>query len=546
MNGAVEDGESTQTIVWIELRAQRILLYSRIPEAGMQVSPIAVHPISRMRSFKRVPAPALQLSTKRDDRPRSESASQVRAKASSTDILPICTHDEARQAGRQCLCCVAFSYIDSHDLLSCFVCMSNNEQTALEWLNALQLTQRALQSRLTGSVANEIPLFKQLFDGDTNTGHKVTENAVHDKCLQEFTRVQDKDLSTMLEACDRLLQYMKQEVRNIQRWDLDDDECSLFVATAFANIILETVTNYLRNSADSCDVDFIEHDEAFYLCKWSLSFQAALEAVGVYSTDVVSYDVCMVSHSLELINNYALALSQKLASLFTTCANRDFASDFQFEKSVRRTEADLPITDTPVDAFSFLNGIIYKAVATGHQLAIAFTAFACIPVLKVFVQQWNAALHAYLKASPSFDLLLPVANGMRHCCNLLVALETDPAIESLNNPESIALISAAASILHKPVIKIEDLLSDLRPHFQDAWRACVAPLVDCICTDIREILDNGLMSDKLWNGGLVVPGFCAAHRFGSPVSQVVVLRHAVPQYRRRRKLTHCEALPPAG
>lgn len=506
--------------MYVELRAQRILVYSRMPEAGLQVSPIAVYPISRMRSFKRIPAPTVHLNTRRDDRSRIDASflpQQGRAMApgadggissrssrrGSIDVLPICTHEVARKEGRQCLCCVSFSHLDDHDALSCFVCMSNSEQMALEWLNALQLAQRAFQSRLTGPVANEIPYFKQLYDSDHNVGHKIAENAVHDKCLQEFTRVQDRDLSTMLEACDRLLLFMKEEVRKIQRWDLDDDECSLFIATAFANIIVETVTNYLRNSAESGDVAFIEHDEAFYLCKWSLSFQAALEAVGVYSTTVTSYDVCMFSHSLQLINNYALALSEKLSTLLKACANHDFAPDFQCDKSEKRTDAGLPITSTPIDAFSFLNGIIYKAVATGHQLAIALTVFACIPALKVFVQEWNSALQLYLKTSPSFDLLLPVANSMRHCCSLLVALEADPAIESLSTPESVALIEAAMSVLRKPVISVESLLADVRPHFQDAWKCCVAPLVDCICSDIRDILDNKEMSEKIWNSGCV-------------------------------------------
>ncbi len=494
-------------------------MYSRVPEPGTQVTPIAVYPISRMRSFKRIPAPAMHLNAKRDDRSRSDASSashSVRAMApgpdvsnsarfirrGSIDILPICTHDSARKEGRQCLCCILFCHLDDHDAMSCFVCMSNGEQVALEWLNALQLAQRALQSRLTGPVANEIPHFKQLYDSDHNIGHKIAENAVHDKCLQEFTRSSDRDLSTMLDACDRLLQYMKEEVRKIQRWDLDDDECSLFVATTFANVIVEAVANYLKNSAESGDVDFIEHDEAFYLCKWSLSFQAALEAVGVFSTDAISYDVCMFSHSLQLMNNYALSLSEKLATLLKACANHDFASDFQFnEKSEKRTDAGLPITSTPIDVFSFLNGIIYKAVATGHQLAIAFTAFSCIPALKIFVQEWNTALQSYLKTSPSFDLLLPVANSMRHCCNLLVTLEADPAIESLSSPESVALITAAAAILCKPYISVEDILSDVRPHFQDAWKSCVTPLVDCICSDIRDILDNKQMTDKLWNSG---------------------------------------------
>ena len=501
----------TQTNVWIELRAQRILVYSRIPEVGMQVTPIAVYSISRMRSFKRVPAPATIVSQKSD---RSDSAGSTHNRAivasasissslclSRINASPVCTHDHARKEGRQCLCCIAFFHLDDRDVMSCFVCMSTSEQAALDSVNALQLAQRAFHSRLTGPVANEIPLFKQLFDSDHHVKHKVTENAVHDKCLQEFTRVQDRDLSTMLDACDRLLQYMKEEVRKIQRWDPDDEECGCFVATAFANIIVETVTNYLRNSAKSHDVDFIEHDEAFYLCKWSLSFQAALQAVGVYSTDVISYDVCMFSHSLELISNYAVALSQKLAGLLKACANQDFTPDFQYDKSIKKTEAGLAITATPIDAFSFLNGIIYRAAATEHQLAIALVVFACLPVLKTFVQEWNAALQASLKTSPSFELLVPVANGMRHCSNLLVALETDPVIESVSSPESVAFISQATAILGTTFTSVDNLLADLRPHFQDAWKSCVAPLVECICSSIREILDPERVPDKHWNNG---------------------------------------------
>jgi hypothetical protein len=478
----------------------------------MQVTPIAVYPISKMRSFKRIPVPAAIVNQKRDrsdntvtpHRPIEESASiHTSVRLSTIQISPICTHETARkESGRQCLCCVAFFHVDDRDVLSCFVCMSTSEQMALQWVNALQLAQRALQSRLTGPVANIIPHFKQLYDSDHRAGHKTAENAVHDKCLQEFTRVQDRDLSTMLDACDRLLQYMKEEVRKIQRWDLDDDECSRFIATSFANIIVETVTNYLFNSAKSNDVDFIEHDEAFYLCKWSLSFQAALDEVGVYSTEFISYDVCMYSHSLELIQNYAIGLSQKFAAILKSCAAQDFAPDFQFDK-VSRTEGGLLITSTPIDVFSFLNGIIYRAVATGHQLAIAFVTLACVPVLKNFVQEWNVAFQLYLKTSTSFELLLPLANGMRHCCNLLVTLSEDHAVLSLSSPESLALISSAASLLGKAFPNIESLISEVRPHFQDAWKSCVGPLVDCICKNVVEILDPERVPDKYWNNGCV-------------------------------------------
>lgn len=493
----------------------------------MQVTPIAVYPISKMRSFKRIPVPAAIVNQKRDrsdnsvtpHRPIEESASiHTSVRLSTIQISPICTHETARrEGGRQCLCCVAFFHVDDRDVLSCFVCMSTSEQMALQWVNALQLAQRALQSRLTGPVANIIPHFKQLYDSDHRAGHKTAENAVHDKCLQEFTRVQDRDLSTMLDACDRLLQYMKEEVRKIQRWDLDDDECSRFIATSFANIIVETVTNYLFNSAKSNDVDFIEHDEAFNLCKWSLSFQAALDEVGVYSTEFISYDVCMYSHSLELIQNYAIGLSQKFATILKSCAAQDFAPDFQFDK-VSRTEGGLLITSTPIDVFSFLNGIIYRAVATGHQLAIAFVTLACVPVLKNFVQEWNVAFQLYLKTSTSFELLLPLANGMRHCCNLLVTLSEDHAVLSLSSPESLALISSAASLLGKAFPNIESLISEVRPHFQDAWKSCVDPLVDCICKNVVEILDPERVPDKYWNNGCVFSCIPLSYYLGCDLS----------------------------
>lgn len=159
----------TQTNAWIELRAQRILVYSRIPEVGMQVTPIAVYSISRMRSFKRVPAPATIVSQKSD---RSDSAGSTHNRAivasasissslclSRINASPVCTHDHARKEGRQCLCCIAFFHLDDRDVMSCFVCMSTSEQAALDSVNALQLAQRAFHSRLTGPVANEIPLF---------------------------------------------------------------------------------------------------------------------------------------------------------------------------------------------------------------------------------------------------------------------------------------------------------------------------------------------------------------------------------------------------
>jgi hypothetical protein len=293
--------------------------------------------------------------------------------------------------------------------------MSNSEEVALDWVNALQLTQRAFQARLTGPVSNEIPYFKQLYDSDQSMGHKSVEGSVHDWCLQEFTRVPDRDLSTMLQACDRLLHFMKVEVRKIQRWDVAEEECSMFIATAFANIIVEFVTNYLRNSAKSVDVPDIEHHEAAVLCKWSISFQSELESVGVYSTEFISYDVCMFSHALQLIDNYAVALSEKLAAIFKSCAVQDFSPQFDVEKSIKRNEAGLPMTATPTDAFSFLNGIIYTAVATGHRLAVAFVIFACIPKLKTFVEDWQKALQAFISAGPTFELLLLEANGMRHC-----------------------------------------------------------------------------------------------------------------------------------
>ena len=502
--------------MWIELRAQRILVYSRMPELGMSVAPMHVYPLSKMRSFKRTNAPAALVAQQRGDRSDStgvgnaSSRSNFRLSIGPTEILPICSHHDARRNNRQCWCCVAFILIDDADAMSCFVCMSNSEQKALEWVNALQLTQRALQARYTGPVANEIPHFKQLFDSDSGNGLKVVESEVQQMCQTELSRQQDQDLSTMLEACDRLLKCMQDEVRKIQRWDLDDDECSMCVATSFANIIMEYVTNFLRNSSKSQDVPDIEHDQAFSLCKWSLSFQAQLERVGVYSSEVISYDVCMYSHSLNLINNYSLVLSEKLTVLLKACAAQDFNKDFHAEKGIKRTEAGLPITTSPIDAFSFLNGIIYRAVSAGHQLAVAFVAVACIPVLKNFVQDWKAALQTSFKENPCFEILLPVANGMRHCSNLLVTLEADPAIESLSSPESVALISEAASILGKPVISIEDALSDVRPHFQDAWKSCVGLLVECICGSVLEILDPERVPDKMWNNGYVG---CCVHAY---------------------------------
>jgi hypothetical protein len=510
-NGVFEEGElMKQNEQWIELRAQRILVFSRAPEHGTQVTPIDVHLIPKMRSFKRVPAPVVPSNLRRD---RSPARSAVANPAIDTQLrlsripdVPICTHDTARkEGGRPCLCCVAFFYVNDCDVVSCFVCMSSGEEMALRWVNSLQLAQRAFQSRLIGPVANEIPYFKQLFDSDQSAGHKNVENAVHDKCLQEFTRVQDLALSTMLEACDRLLKYMKEEVRKITRWDLDDDACSSFVATSFASIIVENVTNFLRNSAKSHDVDFIEHDEAFCLCKWSLSFQAALEEVGVYSTAFISYDVCMFIDSLELLDNYVMWLSQQLADCFRKLAVRDFAPDFQAKDVMRNPNADdLPMPSTPTDLFDFLNKMIYGAVATGHPLAVAFVVFACVPVLKVYVLDWNAALQAYLKDCPSFELLQVVANGMRHCCNLLNKLQEDDAILSISTPESVELISSAASKLGKTFPSVEDLLSDVRPHFQAAWQSCVAPLVDCICKTIQtDILDSDRVPDKYWNNGYV-------------------------------------------
>jgi len=508
-HGAIEDIEGG-TPVWIELRAQRILVYSRMPELGANVTPMSVYPVSQMRSFKRIPAPASLVATQRGDRADSVGLSALaggrRLRLSTgkeVQDTQICSHASARKDGRQCWCCVEFVYIDDADAISGFVCMSNSEQKALEWVNAFQLTQRALQARYTGPVSNEIPYFKQLFDSNSGNGQQAVESAVHDKCQQALSRLQDSDLSTILEACDRMLQYMREEVKKIERWDLDNDECSILVARAFANIIMENVTNYLRNSAKSNDVADIEHDEAFALCTWSLSFQAQLELVGVFSTEIISYDVCMFSHSLILLNKYALSLSEKLAVLLKACAAQDFDRDFQFEKGIKRTEAGLQITTTPIDAFSFLNGIIYRAVATGHQLAVAFVAVACIPVLKTFVQDWKAAVQASFKENPCFEILVPVANGMRHCSNLLVTLESDPTIESLSTPESITLISEAASILGKPIVSIADVLSDVRPFFQDAWKSCVGLLVECICGSLREILDPERVPDKLWNNGCV-------------------------------------------
>ena len=67
IHGAIEDSEGGN-LVWIELRAQRILVYSRMPELGMSVAPMHVYPLPKMRSFKRTNAPAALVAQQRGDR----------------------------------------------------------------------------------------------------------------------------------------------------------------------------------------------------------------------------------------------------------------------------------------------------------------------------------------------------------------------------------------------------------------------------------------------------------------------------------------------
>jgi hypothetical protein len=81
VNGAVEDCDSS-TLVWIELRAERILVYSRAPEPGTQVTPIGVYLFSQIQSFKRIPAPAAVLNQARERFDTTFSAPDVSSSAS--------------------------------------------------------------------------------------------------------------------------------------------------------------------------------------------------------------------------------------------------------------------------------------------------------------------------------------------------------------------------------------------------------------------------------------------------------------------------------